>query len=328
MATLASLQGSSLALGPAKDVLGGSGRTSVQCRSRGSRCVKKLLVRASAGREKVVTRAKAEGATDEVVDARIGQYCDVTKQKKTLGEMEQDFLLALQAFYIDAKPVMSNEEFDNLKEELQWQGSNVVMLSADEQKFMQASMAFADGKPFMSDEDYEQLKTKLKESGSKLAIQGPRCSIRTKRVFSDSRVDYLRMTALNLPAALVSLGLVFFLDDLTGFEITYLLELPEPWSFIWTWFVVLPVVYLVARGLTNFVLRDFLILTGPCPSCGANNVSFFGEILTVNNPSRANDVKCESCGANLKFDLDSRRITLEPATPKPPPKKAPAAKSA
>lgn len=34
-----------------------------------------------------------------------------------------------QAFYFDQKAIMSNEEFDNLKEELMWEGSSVVMLS-------------------------------------------------------------------------------------------------------------------------------------------------------------------------------------------------------
>lgn len=34
-----------------------------------------------------------------------------------------------QAFYYEGKSIMSNEEFDNLKEELMWEGSSVVMLS-------------------------------------------------------------------------------------------------------------------------------------------------------------------------------------------------------
>ena len=37
----------------------------------------------------------------------------------------------LQAFYYEGKAIMSNEEFDLLKEELMWEGSSVVMLSTD-----------------------------------------------------------------------------------------------------------------------------------------------------------------------------------------------------
>lgn len=248
---------------------------------------------------------------DEVVDSYVNQYCDIKKGKRTIGEMEQDFLLALQSFYINEAPIMNNEEFDNLKEELLWEGSKVVILSAEEQKFMEACLAYQAGKPFLSDKEFDDLKVELKKQSSKVAIEGPRCSIRSKKVYSDTTVDYLRMTLLNLPAALVALGVVFFLDDLTGFEITFLLELPEPYSFIFTWFVVLPTTYLIAQTITNFVLSDFLILNGPCPNCGAKTVSFFGTILTVPNTSRVNDVKCESCGSLLKVDLDKRMITLE-----------------
>lgn len=98
---------------------------------------------------------------------------------------------------------MSNEEFDNLKEELMWEGSSVVMLSkhtlcimnlilhtlehsfamnyystsrisiimpgfffidtgADEQRFLEASMAYVSGTPILSDEEFDKLKLKLK----------------------------------------------------------------------------------------------------------------------------------------------------------------------
>jgi hypothetical protein len=67
---------------------------------------------------------------EEVVDSNVLPYCSIDrKQKKTIGEMEQEFLQALQSFYYDQKAIMSNEEFDNLKEELMWEGSTVVMLS-------------------------------------------------------------------------------------------------------------------------------------------------------------------------------------------------------
>lgn len=47
-------------------------------------------------------------------------------------------------------------------------------------------------------------------------LQGPRCSIRSKKMYSDATPDYLRMTALNLPAALLVLGFLFSIDDITG----------------------------------------------------------------------------------------------------------------
>lgn len=42
--------------------------------------------------------------------------------------------------------------------------------------------------------------------------------------------DYLRMLALNVPAALLVLGFVFAIDDVTGFEITKAIQLPPPYG--------------------------------------------------------------------------------------------------
>ncbi|KAF6160334.1 hypothetical protein GIB67_019103 [Kingdonia uniflora] len=211
---------------------------------------------------------------DEVIDSNMLPYCNIDKkEKKSLGELEQDFLQALQSFYYDGKAIMSNEEFDNLKEELMWEGSSVVMLSSDEQKFLEAAMAYASGKPILADDEYDKLKLRLK-------------------VYSDLAVDYFKMFLLNVPAALVALTLFFFLDDITGFEITYLLELPEPFSFIFTWFAALPLIFFLAQAITKAIVKDFLILKGACPNCGTENVSFFGTILSVSSGGSTNKLKC------------------------------------
>lgn len=256
---------------------------------------------------------KGTVAEEEMSDNKILQYCSINKKtdKRSLGELEAEFLEALQSFYYDKTPTMSNEEFDNLKEELMWEGSSVVILSSDEQKLMEACVAYAAGKPNLTDAEFDALKLKLKKTGSKIAIEGPRCSLRSRKVYSDSTVDYLKMFLLNVPAALIALTLVFFLDDLTGFEITYLLELPEPYSFIFTWFAVLPITFFTAQFLTNAILKDFLILKGPCPNCGVINNSFFGTILTIPSEGDSNKVKCEKCNSIMMFNLNTRLITLE-----------------
>ena len=50
--------------------------------------------------------------------------------------MSFHFLILCQSFYYDKEPIMSNEEFDNLKEELTWEGSSVVVLSKDKLFFI------------------------------------------------------------------------------------------------------------------------------------------------------------------------------------------------
>lgn len=261
------------------------------------------------------TKATADQQTDQVQDdtddGKILQYCSIDKKgKKSLGEMEQDFLQALQAFYYEGKAIMSNEEFDNLKEELMWQGSSVVMLSSDEQKFLEASLAYVSGNPILSDEEFDKLKIKLKTEGSEIVVEGPRCSLRSRKVYSDLSVDYLKLFLLNVPATVVALGLFFFLDDITGFEITYLLELPEPFSFLFTWFAAVPLIVWLALTLTNAIVKDILILKGPCPNCGTENGSFFGTILSIPSGGTSNSLKCSNCSTELVYDSKTRLITL------------------
>lgn len=65
-----------------------------------------------------------------------------------------------------------------------------------------------------------------------------------------------------------------------GFEVTSLIELPPPGGIIALWAVVLPVLYLLSTSITNLVLRDHTILKGPCPNCGTDNFTYFGDIFT------------------------------------------------
>ncbi|CAN6879281.1 hypothetical protein HID58_078026 [Brassica napus] len=257
------------------------------------------------------TTEQSGQAGGEDVDSNIMPYCSINKaEKKSIGEMEQEFLQALQSFYYDGKATMSNEEFDNLKEELMWEGSSVVMLSSDEQRFLEASMAYVSGNPILNDEEFDKLKLKLKIDGSEIVCEGPRCSLRSKKVYSDLAVDYFKMLLLNVPATVVALGLFFFLDDITGFEITYILELSEPYSFIFTWFAAVPLIVYLALTITKLIIKDFLILKGPCPNCGTENTSFFGTILSISSGGKTNTVKCTNCGTAMEYDSGSRLITL------------------
>ena len=212
---------------------------------------------------------------------------------------------------------MSNEEFELLKEELTWEGSKVAVLSADELRFLEAALAFNSGKPVMSDAAYDALKASLRAADSFVTQQGPRCSLRSKRVFANARPDYLKMVALNLPAAIVTLAALFALDDVTGFEITKLVELPEPLGILVVWGFVLPIIYVVASAITGAVIRDPLILQAPCPNCGASTQSFFGEILTVAGNKNDAEVACGSCGAKLQFDRAAREVTMIEGPPPP-----------
>eukprot|EP00891_Asterochloris_glomerata_P000499 jgi/Astpho2/499/Aster-03540 len=252
----------------------------------------------------------------DIIDDNVLEYCNLDpagkrpKSRMSLGEKEALFMDALRSFYYDKEPMMGNEEFDNLKEDLLWEGSKVAILSSTEKKFMQASMAQQAGKPIMSDQEYDDIKNKLRTKGSLVVSQGPRCSLRSGNMYSDASPDYIKMTALNIPAAVGVLLALFLLDDFTGFQITNLLELPEPYGIVFTWGAVLPVVFVFVASITNFIFKDNLILRGQCPNCGAASSTYFGDILTVKGNREVNQLDCGNCKAKLEFSAPRREIKV------------------
>lgn len=221
--------------------------------------------------------------------------------------------LVLQTFYYDGKPALSDAEFDLLKDELLWSGSKVAILNSSEKKFLEAVLAYNAGRPIMSNQDFDALKKQLKKENSFVTAQGARCSIRSRKMYSDAQVDYLRLVALNLPAAITVLFGLFSIDDLTGFEVTKLMELPEPWGIIVVWGLILPMVYVLSNAITNLVFRDALVLKARCPSCDTENFTYFGDILTVSGNREKNTIECSNCKAKLVFDADNREVVVAEA---------------
>jgi hypothetical protein len=273
--------------------------------------LRKLLARPAVG----PARAKQ---TEEVEDCNyiVQEYCSIDEEgrprpNRSVGEMEQEYLQALGAWFYDGRPIMGDDEFEMLKEELLWSGSRVPVLSTDEQRFLEASIAYYKGQPIMPDDEFDALKTELRNTSSIVTAQGPRCSIRTKKMYSDATPDYLRMTLLNLPAALLVLGAVFAVDDLTGFDITQAIELPPPTGILLLWGFLLPVVYVLSTSITNVVLKDNIILKGTCPNCNTDNFTYFGDIFTVAGNRGQNVVECSGCKADITFDYSKRIIVVQ-----------------
>jgi len=324
--------------GDSRGVLIPGGLSSLPPRSRCQR-LNRLTTRAeSKTSPKLEQVVKKIDTVLEDIDDNVLQYCSLDakggkpKSKLTLGQKEQEFLDALRSFYYEDKPRLSNEEFDNLKEELLWEGSKVAILSSTEQKFMEASLAYQAGKPILSDTEFDELKGQLRKKNSKVVSQGPRCSIRSRNMYSDADPDYLKMTILNLPAALITLGALFSVDDLTGFEITKFLELPQPYGIAVVWGLVLPAIYVLSTSLTNIVLKDGLILKGNCPNCNTPASTYFGDILTITGNREKNEIVCSNCKAKLTFNATKGQISVnqfpdekkpekKADNKKPPPKK-------
>jgi hypothetical protein len=253
-------------------------------------------------------RNSDDGVTAEIVlDENIGGFCSINprtgkREEISTSEKESLFLDAMQA-YFRGESTLSNEEFDALKEELTWQGSEVATLSRDEFRFLDAAKAFEQGKQIMSDEEFDELKRRLQNQGSVVAIQrGPRCSIRRQITFSDVIPDYRRLVALYVPAGVV-VGLVWLS---CAFEFTPLRNIDPVLSL----FLGTPVIYLGARLLTGLVVPDPLIVVGDCPSCGRRTHVFFGKILNVDGFADVASVSCEKCKATLSVEKETNRMIL------------------
>ena len=218
---------------------------------------------------------------------------------------------ALQSYYYDGKSSLTDEEFENLKDDLLWSGSKVAVLSSDEQRFMEATMSYNAGKPILSDDEFDELRAELKAKDSVVVAAGPRCSIRSRKLYSDAKPDYLKLTLLNVPAALIVLGFIFAIDDITGFEITKAIELPPPYSILFLWGLVFPTIYVISTSLTNIVLPDALILNAPCPNCGTENQAYFGGIFNIEGNRKETIAVCSNCNADLKYTAIRREVTVE-----------------
>ena len=91
----------------------------------------------------------------------------------------------------------SNEEYEQLKLDLDFEGSKVAVYSKDEIKFVLSNKRYAMGKPIMSDSEYDSLRTKLKDLGSLVVLHdGASCSLETGQCKTDMRVDNAKLRLL------------------------------------------------------------------------------------------------------------------------------------
>lgn len=243
-----------------------------------------------------------------IVDENIAQFCSIDprtgqRMELTLSEKEDLFLDAVQS-YFRGEQALGDTEFDALKEELMWQGSEVTSLSRDEIRFLDAAQAYERGEEgLMGDEEFDRLKVKLQKQGSIVSIQrGPRCSIERKVTFSDCIPDKKRTLALYLPAGILA-GL-FWLSF--AFEVTPLHTVDPVLSLV----LGSPIIYFFAKVLTGLVVPDPQILVGDCPHCGKRIHVLFGNVLNVEGFSEEADVKCDKCKAELKINKETNRMIL------------------
>jgi hypothetical protein len=207
---------------------------------------------------------------------------------------------------LSGRQLLPDEEFDLLKEDLQWSGSDVVNLNRREAQYLAAMEAYLKGTPMMSDKDFDTLKAELKEAGSKFAVsRQPKCLIDTGICTVTLQEDTFRSNLLYVPALaiLVSiwLGPVFEIVAATAIRLNplfFLLVGAYP-------------IYFLSKFITeDLVFVNKKIAYGPCPSCEYENRVYFGNILGVEGFGEVANVKCPNC----KEEFNVQRSTLRAST--------------
>lgn len=214
-----------------------------------------------------------------------------------------------QAYYFDNRQMLNDEEFDLLKEDLQWNGSPMVQMNRKEAKYLGAVQAYMKGTPTMSDSEFDALKKELMDEGSVFAVQTePKCYIDTGICKVTMKEDNFRMNLLYLPAgtilSLVWLGL--------GFEIIEPIIRLNP---IVLALLGAPLVVSGSKFITdNFIFENNYVVYGPCPSCQAANRVYFGDILGVEGFKDSASVKCPNCKESFTVQRNTLRASTLPKT--------------
>lgn len=235
-----------------------------------------------------------------IVDPETSQPIRLTVQEK-----ERMFLDSLQSYYVSGRQVMDDAEFDALKEDLSWNGSEVVNLNRKEITYLEAMQSYMKGEPMISDTEFDTLRDELKEEKSIVAVSvEPKCYIDTGVCKVTFQKDVFRNNLLYLPVgsilALLWLGIGF---ELIGGRINPLV----------LGLFGAPIIISGAKAITdNFIFSNNLVAYGPCPSCESENRIFFGDILGIEGFGKQGNFKCKKCKAEIVVQRRSLRASTLP----------------
>lgn len=239
------------------------------------------------------------------------EYCAVDQDgnliRLTLEEKERIFMDAVQSYYVSGRQLLPDEEFDLLKEDLSWNGSQMVQMNRNEAQYIAAKQAFTKGNPIMSDKEFDQLKITLKEENSAFAVSTePKCYIDTGICTVTMKEDSFRNNLLYLPVGAI-LSIVWLG---VGFEIIEKIIRINPLLLI---ALGSPLIAKFTKQITDqYIFTNNKVVYGPCPSCEAENRIYFGGILGVDGFDDVAAVKCPNCKTQFSVQRQSLRASTLP----------------
>lgn len=207
-----------------------------------------------------VSQPAIDESSEDFFDGYV-QTDPVTGESKSLmlDEKEKLYLECLDAYYNEnGKQILGDAEYEQLKLDIDFQGSTISTLSKDEIVFVLANKRFKMGKPVLDDAAYDALRTKLKKAGSNVVLhQGPTCNVETGVCKTDLKVDQGKQRLLYLPGTagglILSCELIYWTVGLDPILSVILGAIPS--YFFGVWFT------------ENVFAQKPLVTSGTCPDC-------------------------------------------------------------
>jgi len=242
--------------------------------------------------------AAAAASSVDIYDEFLATDVATGERKKIeLGEKEKLYLDCLEATYFGGDAKLGDEEFDQLKVDLDFEGSQVTLYSKQEVKFLIANKNYRMGNPTMDDKEYDALRRTLKDSGSPVVLhEAPTCRVDTGVCKMDMRVDEGKQRLLYFPGTIA--GLVLFCEllfwTLGTDPILSIIIASVPSYFFGGWFT------------ENVFAQKPLVTNSACPECNMLLTVYFGDLFGVQTdsaqgaPTDEVDFTCSQCKKPLK----------------------------
>eukprot|EP00192_Tetraselmis_astigmatica_P021633 CAMPEP_0117680276 /NCGR_PEP_ID=MMETSP0804-20121206/18263_1 /TAXON_ID=1074897 /ORGANISM="Tetraselmis astigmatica, Strain CCMP880" /LENGTH=270 /DNA_ID=CAMNT_0005489757 /DNA_START=645 /DNA_END=1457 /DNA_ORIENTATION=+ len=256
----------------------------------------------------VVVNAQSPPSSAREYDAcasNLGEYCSLGPDGKpramSIGEKERMYLEAAVSYAAEGKGTLTDAEYDNLKEELTWQGSDIVFMTPDEQRFLAAVRMESPDCRLLSDDEFDALKDRLRKEGNSIASWGPRCSLRSRNVFADADLDNSLAAFLKLPLAALLLAVLFGGQVISD----------GSWGTVAEALAIV-LAFAVSSLVVSVALQDSVVLRADCPICGSENRVVLGSVPFLAAGGDHAVVKCPQCTSKLKFAAQTRQVVAVP----------------
>ena len=265
-------------------------------------------------------------------NASVSVSCSIDDPSTcSLADLEVMYIDALWTYYNGGDFTITDEQYDRLREELNWQGSGFPTLRRYEVQFVEAAISYARGEPVVTDAEYEDLKRKVKSSGKRDDVTALLLYTKGQQLLDSEQFERLKDEMAKLDVEVTKKGATCTLSNTSdklesdGGTITKmylaLATIPTliglvPYAGATVFGYDVPPAFglgfaatfglaLTAKIMEYTNLQNAEILVGQCPCCEAEIKQFFGGA----EPADTVAYKCGVCGTECNLDRKEQLIT-------------------